>query len=702
MQQRSPVTPTSQRITSNETTFSKNAQNSANSVYGTISAKPSQFPLVVIPPLSVESRRSDFVTYEEPEEREKTEVPRKRKRDAEVRTPDTQSQTKDQRAASDETLRQLKGAIQDIFEADDQSKLDGSGISSSASAQYFVAAYREEQEINTLAPAVHVRLESNLHKAITTGRLLEIPADHLQRLQRLCEGALISAQSSDISIERDWNADDIAGWVSRLDAVDLGLRSARTMLRVMTVGREEKQLYSEEVLQSVIDVVKKTLDHCIIPVIEARTSSPSATFFEAASSHRKVISQLLFDATKVIALLGKLLSKFEIAETILTSIEFFAFPLLFAENAHGEKESILGIQRFESLRHTAMDIIATIFSRYPGQRLFLFDEILSSLQKLPVTRQHARHFKLIDGPSIQLVSALIMRLVQTSAARSTGVIKKTRRRRLSSSKFERADESESSQEERSKAADSVDENTEPDRSDDNARSSQHSSMQRLGKDATSHLDNAAKSAQYVVKYLVQRAMTGSKTGDQPHRQLLELFLEDFITVLGLPEWPSAELLLQILFANCRNIAENQKSLAPAKNMALELLGQMGSAISELVSNTRHAARGLEGQESQYSGYLRQMLDDYMDGSLETSEVVIWGGPYHAVAEYLHDKESNDPQIVSAQAFYLARWAKVVSSGSVKPDPKSEEIASKLHRMLLGADWPVSGYPCPLLRGDFYC
>ena len=688
------MTPTG-HFTSNEVAFSKNAQNSTNGLYSNVIAKAQPFPLVVIPPSSVESRKSDFVTYEEFAGRDKTEVSRKRKHEPEAQIPNTTSQTKNQRAASDETLHQLNGVIQDIFEADDQLQLDGPEAASSAQAQYFVSAYQEEREVKTLAPAIHIKLESSLHKAITAGRLVEIPADHLQRLQILCEGALASANSSDLSIEREWNTDDFAGWVSRLDAVDLGLRSARTILRMMTGGREEKQIYSEEVLQSVIDVVKKTLDCCIIPVVEARSSNSRAILFEAASSHKKMISQLLFDTSRVMALLVKLLSKVEISEAIITGIEFFALPLLFAENAHGEKESALGIQRFENLRHTAMDMIATVFSRYPGQHVFLFDEILSSLQKLPVTRQHARHFKLIDGRSIQLVSALIMRLVQTSAARSTGVLKTAPRRKLPSSGFEHGSDSDSSREGSSKGTENAEESAQSDTSGKNARSSRHSMMQQMGQDAISHWDNAAKSAQYVIKCLVQRAMTASKTADQPHRQLLDLFLEDFITVLGLPEWPSSELLLQILFATCRNIAETQKSLAPAKNMALELLGRMGSAISELVSSTRHAARGLEGQESQYSGYLRQMLDDYMDGSLETSEVVIWGGPYHAVAQYLQDKKSDDPQSDSAQAFYLARWVKFVSSGAMKVDPKSEELASKLHKMLLGAEWPLSRYPLSL-------
>ena len=649
--------------------------------------------MVVIPPSSVEHRTSGFITYEEPMGKANFENFRKRKRDDELNALHTSSQTKNQRAASDETLGQLKAVIQDIFEADDQSQLDSADANLSAHSQYFVPAYRDEQEIKTLAPAVHVKLESILHKAITAGRLVEIPADHLQRLQRLCEGALASAKSLDLIIDLEGKADDFVDWVSKLDTMDLGLRSSRTILKIMTGGREEKQIYSEEILQSVIDVVKKILDHCIIPVVEARTSSPSATFFETASLHKKIISQLLFDASKVIALLGKLLSKVEIAETVITGIEYFAFPVLFAENAHGEKESILGIQRFENLRHTAMDMIARIFSRYPGQRLFLLDEILSSLQKLPVTRQHARHFKLADGPSIQLVSALIMRLVQTSATRSTADTKRAQVQRLHASDFEQGSESDSYEEEHSKTANDKEQGSESDTSKDDAHSSQLSVMQRLANDTASHLDNAAKSAQYVVKYLVQRAMTASKTGDQPHRQLLELFLEDFITVLGISEWPSAELLLQILFANCRNIAENQKSLAPAKNMALELLGRMGSAISELVSDTRHAARGLEGQQSHYSGYLRRMLDDYIDGSLEASEVIMWGGPFHAVAEYHQSKRFDDPQMVSAQTFYLARWARIVSSGTVKIDSKGEELASKLRKMLAGVDWPVSGYLC---------
>src|SRR5690606_18812524 len=57
-----------------------------------------------------------------------------------------------------------------------------------------------------------------------------------------------------------------------------------------------------------------------------------------------------------------------------------------------------------------------IFLIKPAQRQGIISEILSSLSKLPVSKQSSRQFKLSDGGSIQPVSALVMRLIQASAA----------------------------------------------------------------------------------------------------------------------------------------------------------------------------------------------------------------------------------------------------------------------------------------------
>ncbi|KAL9098731.1 MAG: hypothetical protein Q9163_005661 [Psora crenata] len=626
-------------------------------------------PMVLIPPSSTEARRSDFVTYEASS---KDQVSRKRKRDygSDVETPF--SQTEDQRAASDELLNQFQETMEDIVEADNKSQ---------PFPQFFVTTSQDGRDINTLTLAMHVRLEAILQKLTSFGRIGELPVDILKRLQDFCEGALASMECADIYVNLDWSSPEFDNWIQRLAIADLALRSARTVLRTMVGGREEKQLYSEDLLQCILRVIQKITDSCIIPIIEARSLASASGPNEVVSSHKRVLSQLLHDTNRVMELLANLLAKEEMAETIYTPIEFFTIRLMFVENGSSEKDSILGIQRYETFRRTAMDIIAIIFSRYPAQRTFLFDEILTSLQRLPTGRQAARQFRLGDGNVIQLITALIIRLVQTSATVATASKKANPRKSLPRV----TDENGSGQR-------YIENSLEDDASDnesDDTDANGDDEMRRLSKIAAALCGSAAKSAQHAVGYLMQRAQTATKSGDQPHRQLLDILVEDLLLVVGLPEWPGAELLLRAVFARASRIFEDAKSLAPAKNMALELIGTMGSAISDLVAKTRLAVRRLDNQDSEYSGYLSQMFADYADGSLDSGELLRWDGPYHAIVEYLESTSSNGLQSGSAQPYYLAQWAKAVSSSTVMTVPEGRRLASRLCTMLSGGGWVIS-------------
>ena len=641
--------------------------------------------MVVIPPPSNKAYRNDYIAYEEPSSPKKeNDTSKKRKREGDAALKLNLSQSRDQRAASDEILQQFQELCQDVFEAEDQAQMDSFGSLSSISSQFFVPAYHEQRETLTLSPVTHIKLESLLHKLINASRFGDVPLEHLQRLQRLCEGAFTSADSASMEIDTEWDAEGIEAWVSRLDQVDAGLRSARTVLRIMTGGREEKQLYSEELLQNLLNLVKKVLNSCVVPTVEARPSGPTTVVFEGASTHKKVMSQLVLDTTKVMALLAKLLAKVEIAEAIVTGIEFATIPLLFVDNAHIEKDSALGIQKFETLRRTAMDQISVIFSRYTEQRTFLLNEILGSLQKLPVNEKHARQYKLAEGKAIMLVSALIIQLIQISARTSIAARRKASRQRGPAVVRDGESGYGSSDEESLSSTTSHGQDSESNGVKNEDPGHKRSALQSLCEDANAILDKALQNAQYVVSFLVHRASNTAKSSESPHRQHLDIFVQDLITVLGSPEWSSAELLLRMVYASCRKIAENAKSSAPAKNMALELLGMMGSAISDLVSSIRHASKSLDNQDSEISRKLRQMLDDYLDGSLETSLLVSWDGPYHAVVEYLERNSMNDVKGSSGQFYYSAQWAKAASSGDWKEDQESEDLILKLSSLLSGA------------------
>ncbi|KAL8709966.1 MAG: hypothetical protein Q9220_005417 [cf. Caloplaca sp. 1 TL-2023] len=464
----------------------------------------------------------------------------------------------------------------------------------------------------------------------------------------------------------------------------------------MTGLHHEKKLCSEELLQQIVDVLNKVFTSCLITFIECRPKDTGSQIFDLASPYKKEISQLLYQATRVMRMLVELLDKIDVADGIITSLEFFAIRVLFVENAPSEKESLLGIQKFEALRRVAMDIITGVFTKYPEQRPFLFDEVLASLQKLPTKGPSARQYKLSDGTTIQLVSVLIMQLIQTSASTSTKTLSRASPQLPRSQKPRRSRAISSDTDDDTEAApnDEAYEVTPDDAEDE----TDEGARRQLAKEANRLNDNAARDAQYVVRYLVNRAITASKSGDQPHRHLLDMFVEDLIAMLGNPEWPAAELLLRALMVSMVSITEN-KSTAPAKNMALELLGMMGSAISELVATTQSLTKSLETNESSVSGYLRQLFDDYLDGSLQNSEMLNKNGPYRVVIDYLASIDSDSLPTKSAQIYCLTQWARAVALTEGQEDSKNDSLVRELCKALRSRSWDQINFVDSITKGQ---
>jgi cohesin loading factor subunit SCC2 len=181
------------------------------------------------------------------------------------------------------------------------------------------------------------------------------------------------------------------------------------------------------------------------------------------------------------------------------------------------------------------------------------DEVLSSLAKLPANRQQSRHFKLLDGKSIQLVSALMMRLVQACGAcfnvRNVDSLSAGGR--------------------------------DPTNDDADAEIAQQERRINIFADEWANASKAAhQSATYIVSYLTSRALQTSKTAptDSPFKALLDIFTEDFLTVLAAPEWPAAELLLRSLVKNLYVCIDSDTHGAQVKNVALDAVGQIAAKI----------------------------------------------------------------------------------------------------------------------------
>ena len=652
-------------------------------------------PVVLVPPLPPLSHQNQYRVIPDGQLGPTSTAAESRKRKRDQLSPHDESIVKanDPKSVSNTTLDVLREVFAEIFEAENNLRLDSLEGNFVDITSIFISCDGTDGLPVTLTPATHVKVESALHKVIALNRFGEIPLDYISRLQRLCEGGINSANSIDISIETAPHDDDNSRWLDYATSVETGLRSARTILRTMVGGREEKEIYPEELLQKILDLLQKVMDSCIIPVVEARVAGSHSEVFGFATSHKKSITQLNHALGKIMQLLSDLLVKVELTESTINTMEFLFTRILFVENAHNEKDSVLGVHKFEAIRRKAMDIIAEIFLRYPEQRTFIFNEILTSLQKLPTTRQHARQYKLGDGKNIQLVSALIMRLVQTSGTCLTSRLAAPNvpalpvRDNVFPSDTDHEDDGDSQSGDASSVTIFA-----HDKADGHARngSTSVSLMQIQANEMKSLYESSIRSAQHVVKFFVTRASTASKTGDQPHRHLLDIFVEDLVAVLSLPDWPASELLLRALVSILDEIIASDKSTAPAKNMALELFGLLGCAVSEITAAAQHLSKNLEIDDSKFSEYLAQLMDGYMTDRLEEGELLKWTGPYRAVVESLHVRSSDDRLISSAEGYILTQWSKIVywdSRATSEPDePLQTNGTIKLYQSLSCGRW----------------
>lgn len=628
---------------------------------------------IVIPNLPSNFRAEDYeVLPDSPD----TPQHLSRKRHQAENEEESMARSVDQREKADTAFRHLRDYFLEIFEAEDQVQPD------SVPSSHLLEVASDGL---TLSEDAQKRVESLLKKVIDVGRFGEAPLDDLIRIQKLSEGALKDAENVDVKIDDAMGHEEVDAVIRQFPIASLGLKAGKTALRLMCGGREEKQLYSEELIQAALNVFKNVTEKCIVPIVEMRSSGQTAGVFKLFSAHKKAIIDILTQCRTLLKIMVSLIGSLELSETVINTLEFTASQLIFVENSPTERDSVLGVSKFDSLRVVAMDIIAQIFQGNPTARRGIFDEILTSLERLPVTKQSARQFKLPEGGSIQLVSALIMKLVQTSACNPDD--SKTKRR---DKVLKALDDGETDAPAQSLGITIT--------SEYRAEQQVVTSIQELQRTAEPLLDSARHDAGYVVHFIVTRAMGSSKTGDTPYRNLFDLFVEDFITCLSSTDWPAAELLLRLLLFKMVQLAEGDKTPAPAKNMALDSLGSMGAAISELNSHVRKAAASVEAGDGGLGTYLARLAETSLEKTALSSDLISWPcGPFRATVEYLEERK--DTQLNSALSLFMAEWAsKIYTSydsltGEDGQDIEREyaRLAYRVRNMITDRRWLSTEY-----------
>ncbi|CAK7274611.1 Sister chromatid cohesion protein 2 [Sporothrix epigloea] len=547
----------------------------------------------------------------------------------------------DQRQRADAAFQELLRLFQDIFEAE-------MNVQNQPGNAPLISITADDEP--TLTEMALRKAQSSTQKAITLGCFADVPIDDLLHLQRLCDGALRQALGTDIKLSSEATESEVDEWVARLHFADIGLRAARLSLKLMSGGRVDKQLYSENVIQSSVDLIKNVMELAIVPIAELRSTGPLERRFKQLSSYKKHISPMFMATQRLFSGMTALVQVIDLSELVINSLGYCASHLIFVENAHTERDSVLGVQAFDGLRLAAMDMLSQIFVKKPAQRRGIFDDILTSLEKLPVGKLSARQFKLADGKSIQPVSALMMRLVQASAGRVIETEKSTSSTHLNGLlESDDVAKKEPSQAFGAPAATIT--------SEEGGAYEHELSIAELANVATPLNSAAYSHATYIIKFIVERAQTSSKSADTPYRNLLDLFVEDFTACLENPDWPAAELLLRLLMMAMFKLTENEKVPAPVKNMALEELGVIGAALAKLRSSVHQSASSPENTgPHELDRLLSSLAGSVLGESPPAMDFVAWQGPFSPTLEHLEDRSSQDPHLRGAISYTIADWA----------------------------------------------
>jgi cohesin loading factor subunit SCC2 len=541
---------------------------------------------------------------------------------------------------------------------------------------YFVSISTDEGELSGLTDTALAMLGDAVSKVNNLGCFPEVSAEDILMLQSLCEPLVTAASRLPFDLESDSDDDQLR----LLTQTELGLKGCRMIMQTMTEGRDERRICSEDLIQGIVRLLKRLFASVIAPVVESRRSGSSSQLFVIGSKHKKELHGILRRCATIISQIATLIGKVKLTEYTLSGIESLAVDIIFSQNSAHETDSALGIQKFETFRQTAMDVIAQIFSFHPDQRNSLAVEILTNLEKLPDKRASARNFRSAHESPIMLASALFMRMVQASTNN------------------DRSDEASAPS-----LAESEEEDAEGDsdfealESQGRARKSRH--QRRTPREMASQaVASVRKVATLIIQTMVAKAENVSKSGDKPFRNLLDLFVGDLCSVLGSPEWPAASLFLEMLLA----IMQRQKDKSvQAADMALATMGTMGVGMIDFATRLKAVKRDLDITHSSLSSKLVPLVDDSLKHSIHLKDVLSLDGPYRAVLDslsrYLNPHSPRvareDPHFRSLSSYYAAYWAysfyKVFGEEEQKgvaPHPSVDALEKHIRQLIGDPDW----------------
>ncbi|XP_064386068.1 nipped-B-like protein isoform X2 [Halichondria panicea] len=436
-------------------------------------------------------------------------------------------------------------------------------------------------------------------------RLLhEVPVDRLVGLLQVMDTHVLDSAQLLLHIPPEGVGYEPRMW--REHSRDRVLRScdaAICILHVATTPHIPNNVLVEESIEQIITVTKYHLENNIYPQfdfvykMEYKDAAVAHTKKRRGGAGHSTDRDTLAVYHKLTVVLGDvahLVESHPLTDATILNLTGLGIVPFFVENV-----SVLQL--------SALRLVRSIFSRYEKHRDLIIEEIFSSLAKLPTSKRNLRSFKLSNGGSIQMLTALVLQLVQCLVSPR-------------------------------------------DNSDGTELKGDELDLQlTTGYDLALSIAN-----KFLTKF--QKKCTGGKDEDD-YRPLFENFVQDLLSTLNLPEWPASEAVLTLLarlLTRTFSVRSNEQSL---RLTSIDHLGTIAARLRSdvMAGSERDAqehieilAQTLECQDDRKTPSPTEMrrMDAFADNMQQFQKCLI---------AYINRKSDTDPAYTYARDFYIAQW-----------------------------------------------
>ncbi|XP_072750349.1 nipped-B protein [Anoplolepis gracilipes] len=475
-------------------------------------------------------------------------------------------------------------------------------------------------------------------KLKTLGAMESIPTDRLVRLLNILEKNIRDGARVSPLVDPDDDVEEGRLWMQlAMERVQRAVDASLIALHIMTSSNMPKTVYLEDVIDRIVLFMKFQLQNTIYPsfdpVYKIDTKNKTDNFNSSGRKKRghmkevreKSILQVYNKMHELVGLLAELLNIQVLTDTSVLHASSLGVAPFFVESV-------------SDLQLSALKLVTVIFTKYEKHRRLLLDDILASIARLPSSKRSLRTYRLNSEDHIQMLTALVLQLIQCVVVLS---------------------DSKSSKEEDEKKPSHIDSDV----------------------FIINRYETATRIAGNFLTVFLNKC--GSKGEEIDYRPLFENFVQDLLATVNKPEWPAAELLLSLLGNLLVGHFSNKSSDMSLRVASIDYLGVVAARLRKdavsshcKLSTIDQIIRDIKLEQQKDSDY-DQIKDKEIAGLSEDEERTVF--LQKVLLDYLAVNGTKDSALGYARHFYLAQWYRDCALEKSRVGQSKNSPSKKMHK-----------------------